>query len=519
MNRDLMIERVFDDQKMWDMVVVGGGATGLGVALDAASRGYEVCLIEQADFGKGTSSRSTKLIHGGVRYLQQGNIALVMEALKERGILLRNAPHLVHHMPFIVPIYKWWERFYYGVGLKIYDLLAGRYSFGRSRWLSASETCRLLPGLSQNGLRGGILYLDGQFDDTRLLINLAQTAVEQGATLLNYCACVGMTKNTDGVVDGAIVRDLESECETRLAARVVINATGSFCDALRRMDDPEAEIMIAPSQGVHLVLDGRFLANETAMMVPRTSDGRVLFAIPWHGRTVIGTTDTPITQPELEPEAKEEEVTFILDTASSYLEAAPRREDVLSVFTGIRPLVKAGNGAHTAQLSRDHTLHVSSSRLLTITGGKWTTYRSMAESCVEKAIELGGFEHQRSGTEFLNIHGHHVHASRFGALSMYGSDARHIQQLGEKDPSLNKPLHPSLSITGAQVIWAVRAEMAQTIEDVLSRRTRALLLDARAAVEVAPAVARLMVRELGRDGRWEEEQVRAFTMLAGSYTA
>src|SRR5580658_3596066 len=385
MNRAEMYARLHVRTRRWDMLVVGGGATGVGVAIDAASRGYGVLLLEQHDFGKGTSSRSTKLVHGGVRYLEQGNISLVMEALRERGLLLRNAPHLVHDRAFVVPNYDWWEAPFYGLGLKVYNLLAGKYGFGVSRILSKEETLERLPTIKTDGLRGGVVYFDGQFDDTRLLIHMVATAYEKGATLLNYVQATSLTKDAEGFIDGVAVRDAESGERFHARAEVVINATGPFADNLRRQADPSAAPMIAPSQGIHLVFDRSFLPGESAIMVPHTSDGRVMFAIPWHGHTLVGTTDTPISSVVLEPQAMEQEVEFILSTAALYLAKAPRRGDVLSVFAGIRPLVKAGNNGNTAALSRDHTIHIDECALVTIAGGKWTTYRRMAEDCVDQA--------------------------------------------------------------------------------------------------------------------------------------
>ncbi len=518
MRRTEMMERVFHERtEPWDLLVVGGGATGIGVAVDAASRGYEVLLVEKSDFGKGTSSRSTKLVHGGVRYLQQGNVALVMEALKERGILLRNAPHLVRDQAFVVPNYDWWEAPFYGIGMKVYDLLATRYGFTRSRLLSTEEVKRRIPTVEDAGLRGGVLYYDGQFDDARLLVNLAETAAGQGATLLNYAPCVSLTLDGDGFVDGAVIRDLESGKEATIRARGVVNATGAFTDDVIRMAEPDARPMIAPSQGVHVVLHQRFLPGETAIMVPRTSDGRVLFAIPWNGHTLVGTTDTPIEKASLEPRALDHEIDFILDTAGEYLREPPTRDDVLSTFAGIRPLVRAQEGTSTASLSRDHTIHIGSSGLLSIFGGKWTTYRNMAEDCVDQAATLALLDERPCITRTLNIHGYHRNADRFGDLAHYGSDAPAVQDLTRSEPQLAEPLDGELPIVGAQVVWAVRHEMARTVDDVLSRRTRALQLNARAAIRMAPATARLMARELDRDGAWETCQVEEFSALAGRY--
>ena len=487
----------------------------MGIAVDAASRKYSVVLLEQSDFGKGTSSRSTKLIHGGVRYLQQGNISLVMEALKERGILLQNAPHLVRDLPFVVPNYQWWETPFYGIGLKVYDLLAGKYGFGRSVVLSREEVLRRIPTLEQEGLRGGVLYHDGQFDDSRLLISLAQTAAEQGACLVNYARVVRLLKDAEGLVNGLTFQDAESAQEHTLFARCVINATGPFCDELQRQDDPDAEPMIAPSQGVHIVLDRSFLPTDSAIMVPHTRDGRVMFAIPWHGHVVVGTTDTPIPKVRLEPTPQKGEIDFILETARDYLAHRPTRSDILSVFTGIRPLVNAARSSSTAALSREHTITISQSGLLTIAGGKWTTYRKMAEDCLEHAIVLARLEERPCITQHLPIHG--TSRGEPGPLAVYGSDVAQIEELARGQPMLQNPLHPALPIIGAQVIWAVRHEMARTVEDVLARRTRALFLNSLAAIEMAPAVAGLMATELGQGQSWQVRQLQDFAQVAACF--
>ena len=511
-----MLARVQERQEPWDFLVVGGGATGVGIALDAASRGFAVLLLEQSDFGKGTSSRSTKLIHGGVRYLRQGNVPLVMEALKERGVLRRNAPHLVKDLPFVVPNYAWWEAPFYGIGMRVYDALAGKYGFGHSAHLSVEETVARIPTIETEGLRGGVLYHDGQFDDARLLVNMATTAVEQGATLLNYAEVTALEKDSQGFVTGARALEVEGGQELSLAAKVVVNATGAFSDGLRRLDDPEAPPMIAPSQGVHIVLDGNFLPGDSAIMVPQTDDGRVLFAIPWYHVVLLGTTDTPISEVDLEPRPLESEVEFLLTHAVRYLTKDPTRQDVKSIFVGIRPLVRAQAAADTAALSREHTVLVSESGLLTVAGGKWTTYRKMAEDAVEYGATLAGLEPGKCITERLNIHGFHEHAEHFGELALYGSDALEIEEL-MREKGLGRQLHRSLPIRAAEVIWAVRHEMARTVEDVLARRTRCLLFDARAAMAVAPEVADLMAAELGREGGWAAGQARAFRDLARGY--
>ncbi|MBA4063341.1 MAG: FAD-dependent oxidoreductase [Isosphaera sp.] len=501
MNRADMLARAADRKEPWDLVVVGGGATGAGVAVDAASRGYAVLLVDRGDFGAGTSSRSTKLVHGGVRYLRQGRVGLVLEALRERGRLRRNAPHLVRDLAFVLPCYSRWDKLVYGVGLKAYDLLAGRSGFGRSVGVSTAEVVRRVPTVRTAGLRGGVVYHDGQFDDARLLIDLVKTAADLGAVVLNYAPAVGLTRGPGGAVDGVIVRDGESGAEFRAAARVVVNAAGPFCDAVRRMADPAATPLVAASQGSHVVLDRRFLPGDTALLVPKTPDGRVLFAIPWHGHTLVGTTDEPIPAAPAEPRPTAAEVDFILETAGRYLAEPPRRADVLSAFAGVRPLVRAG-GANTAALSRDHTIRVDAPGLVTITGGKWTTYRNMAEDGVDRAAELAGLPRRPCRTRDLPIH---------------GSVAPEVRRLADADPALAERLHPALPYTAAEVVRAARAEMARTAEDVLSRRTRALVLNARAAVEMAPRVAQLLARELGRDGGWAAGQVRAFGELAKGY--
>lgn len=511
-----MLSRLRGQSGTWDIAIIGGGATGLGVAIDAASRGLATVLFEGADFAHGTSSRSTKLVHGGVRYLKQGNISLVLEALRERGIMRENAPHLVHDLPFVVPNYDWWEAPFYGIGLRLYDALAGKYGFGNSRNLTKEKTVELIPTIETQGLRGGVIYYDGQFDDARLAINMAETAAEQGAVLLNYCGVTGLIKEDDEV-RGVRARDAETGEEFELRARVVVNATGVFCDAVRRMDDPAAKPMIRPSQGIHLVLPREFMPADTAIMVPHTDDGRVLFCIPWHHCVVVGTTDTPVDAPALEPKPLQEEIEFLLTHAARYLTKDPAPEDVLSCYAGLRPLVGPAEEGDTAALSRDHSLTISRTGLLTITGGKWTTYRKMAEDTVDQAIQLGALPERKCVTEGLRIHGYHHNAGIFGPMAAYGADATELRALISQEPRWSEPLHPKLGVRLGEVAWAVKHEMARTVEDFLSRRTRSLLLDARASIEAAPAVAREMAAALGRDEAWQAEQVSAYEALARGY--
>jgi glycerol-3-phosphate dehydrogenase len=495
MNRADLLARA-RDRAHWDLVVIGGGATGAGVTVDAAARGYSVLLAERGDFGSGTSSRSTKLVHGGVRYLRQGHVQLVLEALQERGRLRRNAPHIVHDLAFVLPCYRWWEKPFYGSGLTAYDLLAGRWRFGRSKSVSAREVQRRLPTIRTAGLRGGIVYHDGQFDDARLLIHLIRTAVDRGAVVLNYAPVVRLLHGPGGAVTGVVILDAEGGSEWEATARVVVNAAGPFCDEVRRLADPNAAPIVAPSQGSHVVLDRSFLPGDSALLVPQTPDGRVLFAIPWHGHTLVGTTDIEVPSAPIEPRATDHEIDFILETAGRYLARRPERSDVLSTFAGIRPLVRAGGGS-TAALARDHIIRVDMPCLVTITGGKWTTYRRMAEDCVNRAAALAGLPRRVCPTRELPIHGWDPDAGRFGNLAVYGSDAPAIRALVEADPTLGERLHPALPYIGAEVVWAVRQELARTVEDVLARRTRAAFLNAAAANEMAPKVAALLSRELG----------------------
>lgn len=515
MNRANLLQHL-EEVKLWDMLVIGGGATGLGVAVEGASRGHRTLLLERDDFGSGTSSRSTKLIHGGVRYLQQGNISLVLEALHERGILIRNAPHLVHNLSFVVPLYDWWEGPFYGIGLKLYDMLAGKLGLGPSQILSREETLRRIPTVEPAGLRGGVIYHDGQFDDARLAVALARTCADLGGVPLNRMEVVGLLKGS-GLVRGVAARDRESGREYEIGARVVVNAAGPFCDAVRHLDDPGAPPVIAPSQGVHLVLPREFLPGDSAIMVPHTDDGRVLFAVPWHDRVIVGTTDTPVERVAAEPRPLAAEVSFLLEHASRYLARDPGASDVLSVFAGLRPLVKSGDAANTAALSRDHTLLVSAAGLVTITGGKWTTYRRMAEDTVTSAARLAGLGERPSRTVDLPIHGWLARPAFDGEWSMYGAEAAALEELCAVQPDLRGKLHPRLPYRLAEVVWGVRYEWARSVEDLLSRRTRALILDARAAMEAAPTVARLMAAELGRDEAWQAAEVAAFRALAEGY--
>lgn len=510
--------RILEKDFLWDLIIIGGGATGLGTALDAASRGFKTLLLEQSDFAKGTSSRSTKLVHGGVRYLAQGDISLVYQALKERGRLQMNAAHLVSSEEFLIPCYDWFSVIKYLSGLKIYDWLAGKYSFGKSKFISKSEVQKRMPGLIDENLKGAISYYDGKFDDARLAINLAQTCIEKGGHVLNYVKVCNLHKDDKGKINGLEALDLISNRTYSLKAKAVINATGVFVDDVLKMDTPDAKKMVRPSQGVHLVIDNYFLGSDSALMIPKTSDNRVLFAVPWHSKLIVGTTDTPIKEHSLEPKALEKEINFILDTASNYFKVKITQSDVLSVFAGLRPLAATGKDDKNAtkEISRDHKLIVSKSGLITITGGKWTTYRKMSEETIDTAIHSAKLEKRKCVTKELKIHACAVMKTE-SHLSIYGSDIKGIQLLADSVEGASEKLHPNYPNIKAEVIWAVRNEMAYTVEDILSRRMRLLLLDAKASIEMCPKVAHLMAQEMDKNAAWIEEQICEFTKIAKDY--
>ncbi len=520
MKREDYIVQLKNPGESWDFIVIGGGATGLGIAVDAASRGYKTVLLEQSDFAKATSSRSTKLVHGGVRYLQKGDVALVREALRERGYLSKNAPHLVKNQRFIIGNYRWWEKPFYTIGLTVYDLLSGRMGLGRSLPMGKKEVVRRVPQIEQKGLRGGVAYKDGQFDDSRLAVNLAQTAIENGAMVVNHVEVTRLVKDGAGMVSGVVATDKIDGESFELKGKCIVNATGIFVDDIIKMDNPNEKPLVRPSQGVHLVVGKSFLGGDDAIMVPKTSDGRVMFGVPWHNRVILGTTDTPVKEFVLEPRALEEEVDFILETAGRYLTKKPQRKDVLCVFAGLRPLAapkKHADEAKTKEISRSHKLIISGSGLVTITGGKWTTYRVMAEETVDLAVKSKGLQFLPCKTRHLKIHGYKKKPDRSNWLYVYGSDGDKILQLQKDNPGYADKLHENFDFTVGEVIWAVREEMARTVDDVLARRVRALYLDARASIEMAPQVAGIMAKELDKDKGWESQQVREYIEMATGY--
>jgi glycerol-3-phosphate dehydrogenase len=513
LNRSQQIQQLKSTHH-WDIIIIGGGATGLGAAVDSAARGYKTLLVEQYDFGKGTSSRSTKLIHGGVRYLQQGNIRLVRDALRERGLLLKNAPHLAHPLKLVMPSYRWYETLYYGLGLKVYNFLSGKLSLGKSEMLSIKKTQHYIKGLDGKRLSGGVAYFDGQFDDARLCTTLALTAVDVSATVLNYTKVTGLIRENEKV-KGVVVHDTINNETYEARGTVVVNATGVFVDEVLRMDDDGLEKAVSPSQGIHIVVDKKFFPGEQALFIPRTDDGRVLFAVPFHNKVIIGTTDTSVEQPTIEPVPLETEVEFVISHFNRYVHTGLQRSDVKSVFAGLRPLIKIPGKKKTAVLPRDHTIWVSKGGMINISGGKWTTYRKMAQEVILKSHYAGGLAYTRCQTETMKLHGWVKKVDLEDPLHYYGSDAAAIRYLQHQ--GYTQTIHPNLHYTIAEVMWAVGNEMAMTVEDVLSRRTRALILDAKAAIEAAPLVADIMMKEMNKDEAWKENQLMEFYKVAEGY--
>jgi len=517
LSRDAMLDRAME-LRPWHVIVVGGGCTGIATALDASARGYRTLLVERGDFTGGTSSRSTKLIHGGVRYLRQGCVQMVYRALGERWRLRRNAPHLVRSLSLVVPAYRWWEQPWYGAGLKVYDALAAGRGLGRSRLLSRRKCLNRLSTLRERGLRGGVLFHDGQFDDSRLGWALVRTAANLGCVPLNYAEVTGLVESS-GAIRGVRVRDRLGGAEWVARGAVVVNATGPFADALRAMDEPGPGPGVVLSRGAHIVVSSAFLPGETALLVPSTDDGRVLFAIPWHGHVVIGTTDVPVANASREPVPGDEEVDYLLDHAGRYLARPPGRADIRSAWAGLRALVPEGSGENTAALSRDHRVSVSRRRLVTVAGGKWTTCRRVGRDTVDMAADAGGLSSAQPVTANLRLYGYTTRRDLLDPWRVYGAQADSVRDMRDEDPRLGELMHPGLPYRLGQAAWAARHEMAVRVEDVLARRTRALFLNAKAAAGAASGVARVMAAELGRGDDWVAAEVRAFQELAEGYRA
>ncbi len=511
--RSKVLERLADTNAV-DVIIIGGGATGLGIALDASLRGLSVALFESADFAGATSSRATKLAHGGVRYLAQGNISLVKEALHERNTMLRIAPHLVSPLPFVMPSYACWETPLYGVGLKAYDLLAGKYGLGPTRFLSASQVRYLMPGINSSGLKGGVMYWDAQFDDARMALAIARTAEQAGALLVNYCSVTNLVYE-NGKVTGVTCDDKQFGNTYTVRGRAVINATGVWVDALRKQDSAitgkSYQPLVSPSQGVHLVVDQSFMPGGHALLVPETTDGRVLFAVPWLGKLILGTTDTPRTDTPLEPTATDKEVEFIISEASRYLHKKPDKKSVKSIWAGLRPLVsmKTDNSS-TSSISRNHFIEVSKSGLLTVTGGKWTTYRSTANDVLQYCARYGLLPMlPRCKTSTYLLVGAHNNKRKVSATpdyQVYGSEAGVVQKIAGGNNEI------ASGLTEAMVRFAVRHEYALTVSDVLARRSRLLFLDAHMALQAAEQVANIM-----SDEGINDPQLSEFHSLCANY--
>ncbi|WP_299780033.1 glycerol-3-phosphate dehydrogenase/oxidase [uncultured Formosa sp.] len=517
MNRKTMIDKLRSSSETYDFVIIGGGATGIGIALEASARGYSVALLEKSDFTKSTSSKSTKLMHGGVRYLAQGDIGLVREAVVERGLMLKNAPHITKSQSFIIPTHGLYDEILYTVGLTFYDLLAGKLSLGRSKRISKAKTLKRISLINPDKISAGVVYYDGQFDDSRMAINVLQSSVEMGALVVNYCAVDNLTKDSNGKITGVKVHDETDGTQFEIKGKQIVNATGVFADDILQMDAPGTEKTIAPSQGVHLILDKSFLPGDDAITIPKTDDGRVLFLVPWHNRVIVGTTDTPLKKESLEPVALEEEIGFILSTAGRYLTKAPKRSDVLSVFAGLRPLAAPkSEGSKTKEISRSHKIYTSDSGLLTIVGGKWTTFRRMGQDLVDKAEHNHEWKHIPTKTKHLKIHGYKTNPDYNDPLYFYGSDKDDLLELSKQN-GWNTSLSDSMGVIEAQVIWAVRNEMALNVEDFLARRVRCQLLNAKESIKMAPKVAKIMAEELGKDDAWQTKQVADYIQVTSNY--
>ncbi|MBL29867.1 MAG: FAD-dependent oxidoreductase [Flavobacteriaceae bacterium] len=515
MNRTKSLSKITSN-KEWDIVIIGGGASGIGTAIDSASRGHKTLLIEKYDFSKGTSSRSTKLIHGGVRYLQNGDVSLVIEALKERGILRSNAPHLVKDLSFVIPSYDWWSSPFYGIGLKIYDMMSGDFGIGTSTIIDKEETEKLIPNVNKKGLKGGVIYFDGQFDDSRMAISLAQTAENYGATIINYFEAIDLIKSSDNSISGLRTRDLLKNRTHEIKSKVIINATGVFSDSVMKMDNQKSLKMIQPSQGVHIVLEKKFLNSDHAIMVPHTTDGRVLFAVPWHKYVILGTTDTTVNTAKIEPQALNEEIDFIISNAGKYMTTKPKKKDIKSIFVGLRPLARIDNSQTTKEISRHHKINISTSGLISILGGKWTTYRKIGEDATNSAEIVGGLKRIPSKTKKIKIHGYKLNPNFDDPLYIYGSDKNKILNISSNRDS-NRSLSKELFITKNQILWAIRYEMAITLEDILARRTRCLFLNVVETEKLVDEVLSIMAKELKKDGSWMEQQKLSFLSLSKKY--
>ena len=527
MNRQQRLDSL-KQQGIFDLLVIGGGATGCGIAVDAASRGLSVALIDKNDLAEGTSSRSTKLVHGGVRYLEaavkkmdRAQYHLVKEALYERGVFLKNAPHFATRLPLVTPLYKWTEVPYVFAGLLLYDFLAGKESLGSSSVVSRKEALKRFPMLKREGLKAGVVYYDGQFNDARMAVTLALTAQKHGAIVANHVEAVAFDK-ADGKLCGARVRDALNGEEFSICARGIVNAAGPFVDRLRQLDEPASAPILKAASGIHIILPSRFVPADTGMLIPKTEDGRVLFILPWQGHALIGTTDSPSEIMD-HPQAQEDEIEYVLRHVNKYFDVTASRSDVLAVWSGLRPLVQAPETTDTAQLVREHLMMVSPSGLLSMAGGKWTSYRKMAEEAVDQAIESFGFKPQHPcqtahlrliGAENFDSAGESVLVKNYGLDAdvanhlhhSFGDQAMRVARLAGEGPGKRR-LHTRHPYIEAEVLYATRFEFAERASDVLTRRIPLALLDNAAAKEVLPHVVGLMGDELAWDQARRNEEM------------
>jgi glycerol-3-phosphate dehydrogenase len=502
------------DTKQFDVVIIGGGAVGLGAGLDASSRELKTLVIEKYDFAKGTSSRSTKLLHGGVRYLAQLHFNLVKDSLREKERLYNNAPHLTKDCEFIIPCYKYFDMLFYRAGLFLYDVLAGFPKGHTSGFLSKAALIKKYPNIKQQGLVGGIVYHDGIFDDARLALSLSRSIIALKSFAINYCEAIDFIKE-NGKIVGVVVKDRLSGEEFTVSSSCVLNATGIFSDEIRNIDQPNSPAIVQQAQGVHIVVDKKHFNSAESLLIPKTDDGRVLFTVPWHGEVLVGTTDTKVEESKIEPVAFKEEINFIIGNINKYLEKPITEKDILSIYAGIRPLIKQ-DSSNTSAISREEKMVLSQSNLVSVIGGKWTSYRRMSEKVVDFLIANKLVKAGKSNTANLQLHGflkrEYVEILD-DHIRQYGSDLKILKTLEGNE----EKIHPKMPFTKAQVLYALRYEQAQTVDDVLARRTRALFLNAKYAKEAAQTVAEIMAKELGKNQAWIKEQVAYFEDVAKNY--
>ncbi len=540
MNRSQNLQRL--QQETFDICIIGGGASGAGCALDAALRGFKVALIEKNDFAAETSSKSTKLIHGGVRYLEQAfknldfaQLKQVRHGLEERQIVLQNAPHLARPLPLLTPVFSWWEGLYFSIGLRMYDFFAKGDALPKSRWLSKKETLLRMPSLDAKKLHSAVLYFDGQLDDARYCLALAHASSEAGVAVANHVQLLDFEKDSAGkLVSAQMASTLkEAEASFSVKARLFINCTGAMADAVRLKANPTLSARIRPSKGVHVVLPYEVLKSDDAMLIPKTSDGRVVFAIPFEGQLLLGTTDTDYRDLEKEPVLEEKEVDFLLDTLAPYLAKKPQRNQVKAGFGGLRPLLAAGESASTKKLVRDHEVeHDESSNLMSLLGGKWTTYRYMAKDTIDKACELLGVQRECQTANHVLVGGEDFAFEDWKIIQTvyrlakdiakhlirkYGSRAHKVARLTQENILWSQRLVEKYPFIQAEVIYQVRQEMAHTLRDVLARRMRLEIMDWEATQEAVPVVANLMAQELGWTPAQKQQQIDDYLGLLASF--